>query len=108
MISEQITRVLRIAPFLLCAWVMLCLSSAITLERAFWFQILYFSFLALPLFRPVWAVGALLILIPWLGGSQPGYAYITLFTACFRGHFRSFVKPYKGWLVRSSASAVLD
>ena len=85
MLNEQVLRVLRIVPFLLCAWVMLCLSSAITLERAIWFQVLYISCLVLSLFRPIWAVGVLLVLMPWLGGSQPGYEHTLRFLLLVSG-----------------------
>jgi len=85
MLNEQALRVLRVLPFLLCAWVMLCLSSAIALERSAWFQFLYVSCFFLSLFRPIWSIGVLLVLMPWLGGSQPGYEHTLRFLLLVSG-----------------------
>lgn len=78
-------RFIRILPFFVCAWVMLCLSSAILLDRSVWFQVVYVCFFGLSLIRPLWALNIFLVFMPWLGGSQAGYEHTLRFLLLLSG-----------------------
>lgn len=48
-------------------------------------QALYVLMFGITLFKPLWGIGLLLVIMPWLGGSQPGEMHTIRFLTLFSG-----------------------
>ena len=82
-------------------WVAICFSAAALVERPVW-KGLVVVVVGLSMLRPVWAIGLLLLLMPWFGGSHPGTNFtlrffIILWGICLGGGFNllwfQYAKP---------------
>lgn len=96
------------------AWVFLCVSASVLLDPARAFKLLFGWLVCFAAIRPTWAIGAFLVLMPWVGGSQPGDLHTHRFLLLLSGlglgtvlnallelivRSRSFVIPWPNPLV---------
>lgn len=79
------SRILGVALFFGFIWLCICLSAAIFEYPDAIFTAYYIGLLGLAIFRPIWGMCAFLIIMPWLGGGQPGDMHTVRFLISLAG-----------------------